>query len=74
MDYDIICSQVLASRCGFRAHKRYFVEKKRFAPGVCPRTNCGSPVLVVEKATNHQVNWFVDLKTGEIRQNESALP
>ena len=39
--------------CGFRVHDRYYVDKPRFAPGVCAR--CSGPIILVEPYTNTAV-------------------
>lgn len=39
-----------ARHCGFRVHDRYFEEKKRFLPGICPR--CNAPIEIVEDWTD----------------------
>lgn len=63
MEQQIRC----ANRCGFRVHTRYFVEKTRFAPGMCPR--CESPTIIVEAWTDTPVGGAsVDLKSGQIIQ------
>lgn len=36
--------------CSFRVHDRYFTDKLRFVPGVCP--NCGGQVHVVDPFTD----------------------
>lgn len=41
-------------RCAFRADERYFIDKPRFHPGVCP--NCGGPVDIVEAYTDHVIH------------------
>jgi len=68
MEQQIRC----ANRCGFRVHTRYFVEKKRFAPGMCPR--CESPTIIVEAFTDTPVNGaYVDLKTGIVKQPDPVV-
>jgi len=37
-------------RCAFRADERYFIDKPRFAPGICP--NCGGPIDIVHAFTD----------------------
>jgi len=65
MDHEIVCTQIFLANCGFRAPDRYFADKPRFAPGVCPR--CGNPVTVVEKGTNNEVaTKIVSLTDGRI--------
>lgn len=65
MEYEIVCAQMRSGICGFRVHDRYFVEKTRFAPGICPRD--GAPVTVVQKGTNTNIaEMVVDLTTGRI--------
>ena len=59
MEFDIVCSRPTVGGCGFRVHDRYFEQKKKFAPGVCPR--CAGPCVVVERGTdtivpNREVN------------------
>lgn len=39
-----------ANNCGFRVHDRYFEQKKRFSPGLCPR--CNSPISIVKPFTD----------------------
>ena len=39
--------------CAFRVHARYYVEKQRFAPGICPNT--GAAVHIVIAGTNDVV-------------------
>lgn len=39
--YHLVCSNNL---CSFRVHDRYFQDKSRFEPGICP--NCGGVVQV----------------------------
>lgn len=36
--------------CSFRVHSRYFEQKTRFAPGVCP--NCNGPIAIVTAYSN----------------------
>jgi len=56
METELICTRT--PKCGFRAYEEYFVDKKRFSPGICP--NCGGPISVVEKGTdNIQSNLHV---------------
>tara|TARA_Y100000034_G_scaffold100070_1_gene123215 strand:- start:219 stop:437 length:219 start_codon:yes stop_codon:yes gene_type:complete len=60
---EIVC----AAKDGFRVHERYFVDKPRFAPGVCPR--CGGPVHVVKPATYTRVEGAaVSLVTGSVTE------
>jgi len=48
--------QVICARgCGFRVHDRYFETKKQFSPGICPRSNCGGPLEIVEDFTDKVV-------------------
>ncbi len=66
MRYELICAQHSLGRCGFRVHQRYFIEKTRFSPGICPR--CGNPVKVVTPGTNDIVpGMMVSLIDGEIK-------
>lgn len=44
----LICGRV--PKCSFRAEDRYFIEKTRFAPGICP--NCGGPINIVRAFTD----------------------
>lgn len=46
----LICSR---RECGFRAHDRYFVDKRQFEPGSCPR--CQGPIVVVDDGTDTPV-------------------
>lgn len=39
----------VSTTCAFVVHDRYFADKQRFTPGICP--NCGSPVEVVDPFT-----------------------
>tara|TARA_Y100000310_G_scaffold336001_2_gene419454 strand:+ start:757 stop:957 length:201 start_codon:yes stop_codon:yes gene_type:complete len=39
--------------CGFVADSGYFVRKKRFMPGLCPR--CNGAIKIVEAFTNNVV-------------------
>ena len=46
--------QLICERnCGFRVHERYFVQKKRFQAGICPR--CAGPIGVVEDFTDTRI-------------------
>ena len=47
-EMQIICARV--PNCGFRADDRYFHDKSRFYPGVCPR--CNGPVAIVGDNTD----------------------
>lgn len=47
---EITCSNGV---CAFRVDDRYFRDKPRFTPGICP--NCNSPVQVVETHTTQRV-------------------
>lgn len=44
---ELICSR---SGCAFRVHERYFREKSRFMPGICP--NCSGPIRIVQDHTD----------------------
>ena len=58
---DVVCSE---PRCGFRVHDRYFEQKKRFMPGICPR--CNAPIKIVEAGTNKVVAGAVMGSDGRI--------
>jgi len=42
-DHHIRCTR---DTCGFVVHDRYFAEKQRFTPGICP--NCGGVLMVTD--------------------------
>jgi len=44
-------------KCAFRADERYFIDKTRFNPGVCP--NCGGPVAIVTAYTDNVIRGAV---------------
>jgi len=51
MAFDLICSRWPHTGCGFRVHDRYFRDKPKFAPGLCPR--CNGRISVVDQNTDN---------------------
>lgn len=49
MEIEIICGR----GCGFRVGPDYYLDKPRFAPGICAR--CNGPVSYVRAGTDDQV-------------------
>lgn len=66
--FHIICGR----ECGFRVDDGYFMRKKRFAPGICPR--CSAPIRIVEPYTlREQLGFEMVLfgtQSGRIREVE----
>jgi len=57
----IICG----NECGFVVHERYFEEKNRFTPGICP--NCGAPTHLVHPYTTEIHDQYVmDNRNGRV--------
>jgi len=54
---ELICTR---PNCSFRVHDRYFRDKARFTPGICPVD--GGPIRVVTDHTDQQIlNKKIDI-------------
>lgn len=63
--FDKVMIKCTSNTCGFIVHDRYFEQKRKFAPGMCPR--CGNATKLVYAGTNTESTEHVmDVSTGAV--------
>ena len=58
--------------CGFVVADRYFEEKNKFTPGICPK--CGAPTYLAHPFTTEvATGYHMDLQSGRISRGIPAV-